>query len=701
MTLTRVATAPVLVADLAKATGERLEVSPLLARDVLMVCVENARPAEVMGRLALAATASWEPIEGGFRLVPDSGARAKEASEERRRRLQSMLDGQRSKKLLLAKAAAAKASRAANPKGKPDEDEDDEAVEQATDPFVPLLDFSVLAALEPGDRVVFASDPTPVQHALRGDVAAVVQKWIADHNQNLAEGLPDVDDDSDARSAILTEPARDRLRRMSRPITVAPAKVIVVASREGALFDDSSDVSLQVCAYAADGSLLLSDEGSIGSEAGEALDAMDKADKNPTADDEKEAPKGTPIDYSPEAKAFLSLTSENRIVNRAEGGTKLPPIVHDRMLHPDRLEPLALFPGEGLAALAKARRKPLVGCLPDAAYPMMSNGASMTIEEVDEELKSGPMVLVPDATFLVVKPTEANAARRDRIDRSALAHLMQSSDEQGSASLDDMAAFAASSPPPSQNMLEMWNLAIASSSLFGFLANPTSWNALRLYAALNSTQRQSLQSGASVPFSSLSPAARTAIAAMLYGAWGSLAIDRPGAPADSDPFSAMMNQAIGFGGNDARTEPTQAVPNGLSAEGYLLAAVAAEPLVRLTDAERPIPYNFGIDELAMMRLMASTSRSDEAGSAMKMPDTGVLGSRKSWRMRGYVASGVYVSATLNDDHIPRDGKPISLTNLPPDIQSLVDARVERIKNSPFGKMLSRRGEITEPSKAKP
>lgn len=90
LTLTRVASAPILVAEIARLTGRHLEVSPTMRSEVLMVAVKDAQTGDVLARLAMAATAVWQPMENGYRLVPDKAARSVEVASERARRLQAI-----------------------------------------------------------------------------------------------------------------------------------------------------------------------------------------------------------------------------------------------------------------------------------------------------------------------------------------------------------------------------------------------------------------------------------------------------------------------------------------------------------------------------------------------------------------------------------------------------------------------------------
>ena len=678
LTLTRVARAPVLVAEVAKATGRHLEVSPALGNEVLMVSVQDARLGDVLAKLALAATATWQPIEGGYRLVADGGARSVEASAERARRRQAIEEN------LKKKAEAAKAAPKADPgaafmgafMGS-----------RSVDAFVPMIDLAAVAAMPSGDRIVFATGPTPAQRPLRGDPTSVVAGWIAQHNESARKMASDTASMPEGMDALMKGPLGDRFKRMSRPILGNPTKVIVVASRGAMPFFGGSglNVRLEVRGYGADGSVLIEETGSLDGDMMGLLASLTGAKTAPASD------KATPIAYSDDAKSLAGLSSLPGLssMGGVARGPKPSASLKKLLLSSSANDPLALIPGEGLVALAKARRKPLVACLPDGAYPaMLSAAPPKTVEDVEEGLKTGPMRLVPDAEFLVVKAAEPDTARRTRLDRSALGTLLRAVEDHEAPSLDELSAFAAASPAPSQNPLSMAMLTLFVPGTMNSMSGMVSWDALRLYAALAPAQRQSLASGAKIPFNAIAPGGQAALQTMLYGASGGVTVEREGVSSEPDPLSIGIKMAMGGGSTDARDEPTEVAPSGLPANGYLQASVTTEPIVRPLAADGPSASTLDTDTFAVLRLLGSSGANEEMEKALKLPDNGRMGSRTAWSLKGYVAPGAFVAASLNDDRTPKDGQQVSLTNLPDDLQKRIAQRTEKMRSSPLGAILA-------------
>ncbi|RYG26605.1 hypothetical protein EON82_02640 [bacterium] len=702
LTLTRVATAPVLIAEVAKLTGRRLDVSPTLNTEVLMVCVQNASSAEVLGKIAVAATAMWQPMEGGYRLVPDQAARTIEGSSERARRLQAITDSLKKKQALEQKQKR----KAAGAKAKPD-DEDDSDIEAAMmgglsgsskiDAFMPMLDLNAIVAMEAGDRLVFATNPNRAQRPLRGNPLPVVSSWIVSHNKTAKTMAGGVDEMPEEVKAFMQGPIGERFRRMSKPVTAAPAKVIVVATRGANPMFGSMGMGtrLEARAYGADGSLLIEETGSLDTDM---MAVIAQMTKKPAAT----AAKSTPIQYSEDAKALIATSGRESFMMGGElGGLKLTPSLREKLFSPDKFEPLALIPGEGLAALAKARRKPLVASIPDAGFPGTFAGeAPKTIEEVEESLKTGTMRLVPDTTYLVVKAAEPATARRTRVDRTALAALLAAIADHETPTLDELSSFALKTVPPAQNDLSMAFLMKFAPGTMGSMAGMVSWDALRLYGSLSGPQRQTLASGGQVPFSNLGPAGQNALRAMLYGATAELTTERPGISNEPDIFSAAMRMMMGGSGGDARSEPTEVAPNGLPAGGVLQASVTSDSIIRPLSGEGEVYYSLGTDELAMFEMMSKGPLAAQMGEQMKLPQTGRLGSRTIWNLRGYVAPGVYVGSVLTDDRMPTNGQTVTLASLPPELQARVAAKAEKLKKSPLGVMMSM-GAMARPQQAKP
>lgn len=687
LTLTRIARAPVLIAEIAQLTGNKLEVSPSLSQEVLIVSVADAYANEVLTKLAIAATARWEPSENGYRLVADNAARGIEASSERARRLQAIQDGPRKKKEQQAKQIAEMKAEAAKSGEKLDmSDFDGMFGGRTVDDFVPLLDQASLAAMEPGDRIVFATNPNSAQRPIRGNPAPLVAAWIAEHNKN-AKAMSSGDEEMPEEvAALMKGPLGERMRRMSQPIKGVPVKILAVASRgANSMFGGmGTDIRLEVRAYAANGDALIEESGSIDTDM---LSLFAQLGARKT---EATGGSATPIVYSEDTKAFLAMKNTGGMtMGGGLGIPKMPPSLREKLFAPDKFEPLGLLPGEGLVALSKARRKPLVGSLPDAAFPgILRSGSPTTVEEVEESLRTGALRLVPDTTFFVVKPSEPDAARRSRLDRFALKSLMGAIADHETPTLGELADFAAKSAPPARNALTMSYLMTFAPGTMGSMAGIVSWDALRLYAALSSSQRDSLAQGAKIPFANLSPAAHSALRALLYGAGDNLTIERPGVTDEPDVFGMSMKMMMGGGAIDAREEPTEIAPRGLPASGFLQAIVSTDTIVRPVGPEGAAYYSLGTDELAMFKMISSSPIAERVGDTLKLPEAGRLGTRTLWNLRGYIAPGAYVGSVLTDDRTPRSGQQVSLSALPSDLQAKVAQKMEKLKKSPLGAIMS-------------
>jgi hypothetical protein len=144
---------------------------------------------------------------------------------------------------------------------------------------------------------------------------------------------------------------------------------------------------------------------------------------------------------------------------------------------------------------------------------------------------------------------------------------------------------------------------------------------------------------------------------------------------------------MGGGGNDAREEPTEIAPRGLPLDGFLQATVSRDSIIR---PNGPIAYALGPDELAMMEML-KTGPMAEAMAGQPMPESGRLGSRTLWDLRGYVAPNAYVGSTLSDDQLAKNATTVSLSSLPANVQAEVAARLERLKKSPLGAIMSLAG----------
>lgn len=693
LTLTRAATAPVLVAEIAKSYNQRLEVSPTMRTEILMVSVENARVVDVLTKLAVAATASWQPIEGGYRLVPDKAERAIEASAERARRLLAIQKG------IEQRAAEAKES-----------GEETAAMmgafaggmmgSHSVDGFLPMIDLNAIASLRPGERVVFATAPTPMQRPLKGDPSRLLQGMIAAHNQQAKEIAAHMSEMPPEVEAFMKGPIGDRFRKMSRPIVGAPAKVIVTASRGGNLMSflggGGLDLRVEVRAYGADGSVMLEESGALDANVRSVLMSFGK--EKPSAPPANG--KTTPIEYSEDAKEILSMGVKIGSSDVMGGGfgrvSKLKPEVRARILRPDEYEPLGLFPGEGLTALAKARRKPIVAELPDAAFISMFGTAPKTVEEVEADLKEGSMRLVPDNEWVVVRPADPDTARSSRVDRAGLRNLLAAVADHGTPTLDDMAAYAMTSPSPLSDTVGLFFISTFLPSEMSSMNGLISWDTLRLYGSLSPSQRQTIADGGSISFGNVGATGQAALRSLLYGSEGSVNVEREGQPEGNDPISMGMRMAMGGGGVDARDEPTQVAPNGLPMDGVLRGGRTGEPAFQLL-GDTGGNATVGVSELALFSLLKDAQLPGNGGSGMRLPEEAAVGSRTVWTLHGYIAPGVWVGGTLNDDRVDAKAEKYSLTGLPPELQTRVAQEADKLKKGPFGAILGMMGSHKDPA----
>lgn len=692
LTLTRAASAPALIAEIAQQTKLKLEVSPTLSNEVLLVSVQDGRVGDVLARIATAATATWQPMEGGYRLVADRAERNIQAQTERARKLQLVQDQVRKAMKAKADAAKAKAQRQngqSPANGKTDDIEEGIAEFMGTstvDEFLPMVDLAALAGMEEGDRIVFSTMPTGMQRPLKGNVVPIVAKWVNDHNQTAKTMAGSMDEMPEETKAFMSGPIGDRIKRMSRPIQGSPAKLLLVASRGSMPFlgEMGLDVRLELRAYGRDGKLMLEESGSLDTSL--LARFAELATKKPTA---QNATRETLIEYSPLAKEYLGLRNLDVAGGAMSGamsnGLKFSPELRERLFSPDKYEPLGLIPGEALVALANARRKPLVASLPDSSAPgLFSNTAPKSIEEMERSLGGdGALKVVPDATFLVVRASEPEAARRMRVDRGALAGLLKAVVDHEVPTLDELASFATRAPEPTSNPVELGSLMFFAPGVFGSMSGLVSWDALRLYGSLGPTQRTVLETGGRLPIGSLSSTGLEALRRMIYGANATLVPEGSESGA-TDMITMAMQMAMGGGGGDLREEPTEAAPRGLPANGYLVAAVSNDPLLRPITASGSSFYSLGTDELAMFKMFSSSPIAEQAGDAFKLPETARLGTRKMWNIRAYVAPGLFATTALQDDSVPKNAQVVSLNSLPANIQAKVDEKTAKLKKSPLG-----------------
>lgn len=707
-----------IVRQIAEKTGKNLEVSPQMRSEVLIVDVSDFPVQSLLDRIAEVTLGQWVADGETLSLRPDVNKR-KLASQQ--------VDTERVQEL---QKALVNLQKVLQPKPKNPEEGGDEDFGQffgmgmgggSTEARKVIatisrgLNANSLAQIKPGDRIVYATTPTRMQLPMPGpNLNQVVGEWVAAHNKAAeeAEKNPREIPGGDEMAQMMELFGSMGMNPFATPkkITGAPAKVLLVVSRpdSGAMmmFGGGGDgLSLELRLYSQDGLVLLSgqsmlggyDEEDVAGVMREISEEQATRSGEATGQTQPDKPeKETKITYSKETLAMKEAMNMRN--SRQLGQKPIPAEIETMFARPDLHEPLSFDVSDGLTSLAKERKLDLVANIPDnyvSFWGSMFGDGTDTVEELEAELSGNDELVVKnEGGVYTIRPRDVEGAARLRVNRADLARLIEAARTKLVPSLDDLAAFAARNPKPSESGIAMTWLNLYAPNLMreGF-GGETNWDMIRLWGLLNPTQRQTLRTGNMLSYAAISAEQAAVVRKFMFGADAELKIEDPAKPKSG---LRMLNMMFGMmarstqAGASYRTEPTEIMPNGLPAQGGIrMEATETMYAIQVQTDGRPSPMlgALGAEELAFIKFMLDDPRiAAEASNEMPEFNRLKVGDRTIMDFKFYAANDVLTTHSLTDDR-PAAGGPFALNALPAKMQQQVDEKTKLIKESPIAKMM--------------
>ncbi|RYG38180.1 hypothetical protein EON81_04400 [bacterium] len=656
-----------------QAAGVKMEATAAMANEIMLVRVENVELETLLAKIAEAMAGEWKFDGTTYRLMPNVAIRNAEQRTELTAKIAAI-----NKSLLeqINPPKPEKGSPEANYQEAEGVEEMQEDGERTLAQIVALIGAPTLANMAPGARLVFADRPNGSQRPLPGNAMGLVAKLIKEHNASLAN-MPEDADIPD--SPEIPEFVRKMMEARSKPIA-NPAKVIL--SIGGSTF---SSGNAKLTFYAQDGTVMgqkevylaLGDGGVMSMLRGRFGSTGEEAE-----DETAPLKKKTPVVYSDDTKALKEQMGYSGGMKAAlQMRMTLSPALQTKIFQPDQFDPLSFAPTDEIVAFAKLKGRPIVASIPDTAVSLY--GFEQNIEDLAATWRNGEgMKLTETDGWLVLRPSAPVENRTNLVSRPDLARLMGASLAKGFPSLEDIAAYSVNNPSAMENGVSQTYLMGFVPGMSGGMMNPfqSSWESYRLFGRLSSLQKTILRRGEPVPFTQLGG---PALVTILFGA--ATRITEEGA-AEKDVFSMAMDSVMASGG--AEQEPTEVMPNGIPAGGYLTAAVREEPFA--TPAGEGLvkaPFAaLGPDELAMFRFFTEDKNFKQYSEYMPKLDQLKIGRRTIWDLSFHVAKGQVIRATLMDHRMDAKSASFGSDGLPKELDDLVAKRLEAIKKSPMGAM---------------
>ena len=728
---TRAARCSEVIKAIAEVSHTNLQTSPQMADEILAITVDGQLLGDVLSRIATVTSGDWKHEGDILRLVPNQQVRTQEdralvarRANDFRKAIEARLKNEKEQaaameKLLKQQTAVApkpdksktddgksKVETKVNPpEGTPEFDAasayDMNIDEQLITRLLNGIDASVIGQMVPGDRLVFSTDPTRLQRSLSHDASDLVNAFILKHNDKVSKS-PNLDMGEMVGGDTSQMEDLRRMNQLRSAHIGAVAKVNLVIKSTTRMGISMGDVELRL--YDAKGNVVHFYLSNLGIGNSEFMADVKIASGPDGAPPVKAAPttSRTPIEYSEDSKALLAATRGS-----LSGGTslKLSPEIRKRLMQPDKYDPLSFTATDECLALAKKHGQPLIADISDdwdSAFSMGGRDSNQTIEDLEARLKEGrSMSIIPDKTWLVLKPSFPPESRSIRMNRSALTRLLRAATEKDIPSLDDMAAFAADSPDPSLGGMAIGYLMlfVPGSMMQGF-GSMVNWTMFHVYSQMSPEARVTLANGGRVYFANLPSQQRVAVESLVYGADSHLIVLDPTKKRD-EALSFFSDMMPNMGADaDYRTEPTEIAQNGLPNDGYFELQTTRQNFASPQGtSDSPLMAMLGVmgpDEMAFFTMMKQQKGAEQFASML--PNFGKLkiGNETIYNFTFQLGSQVMFKRSLRDHVIPANSQIVSENNLPAEFQRQIDERMKVLKKAGIGNIGGMFGDAIHP-----
>jgi hypothetical protein len=498
----------------------------------------------------------------------------------------------------------------------------------------------------------------------------------------------------------------------NKPISERPAKLLLVCGRQK-MFDM---VSVRLNLYDSNGKVIHSGSamlrtgvsmfggimGDMDFENIEGLAAPGQPPKPPKASTEKD----DPIELSPIAKEIAGMFGSGFM--DPSSFPKLSPEVENCLLRPDVFDPLSFEISESLLYVGKKKNWNVVANLPDSlAGGMFSmSTSSQGVNAFIESSKKNRSLIWKEAEgWLTVQPSRPFSNRKHRVNRAALAKLLSASKAKGVVALDDLSDYAQVNDDPVTTAIAMRSIMLfAPGAMSRGLAGTADWNLVRFYGTLGAIQRKAMAGeGLQVGFMQLNPNQKSLIERLTFGMSSQIELG-PEKEGFGIPVMDFQMGMMGKSGGSWKEEPTELMPTGLPSQGTFTVKSSNSFVGTVEGDANPISRMMGAigpEEIAFFRLLKDVPGIGEQMNQMPNIEKLKVGTRTTFKFTFNVGEDASVRKSLTDDQIKRDAQVADLNNPSPELKAQIDAATERIKKSPFFKMMMSMGGMGAPSRVPP
>lgn len=626
------ASAKNLLAELSRATGVTFSVSPQTQGEILLVDVKDVPLSELMKRIAQAAAAEWKQEGESFRLIRTQALQNQQEREYLDARAlrfkadQARIQQEISNLKPLTQAEAQKAAEAQKHAAEEIMSGREGAARTlkvgafiASPPNRLLLKLLTaispadLARIAPGTRMVLSSLPTRMQRSLPGAAGRYINEFMQEYQTWLSAQPPAAQNED-----LGDKPVFFGMGGGLVPMQGGLGKVLLILTRNS----NQEDVNAQI--RVADG------HGNI---VADQMRMLMTRDNSPGAQNSGGASNEKPIEVSQQAKehaAFMnqspsrgganvmiatpalpsgggaarftvSTTVEAIAIGAPANATPRLPVSPEwmqKLVHPEKNEPLGFAASELFLGAAKARGENIVASLPDSALlPLSSRALQQIAPSALLALSQANLDLKVESAdgWLMVMPKFPAYVREIRVDRVELQRLLTAVQKEGRLTLDNISRYASSraNPAPAPAFDSRYVNCLFQHAFQDFNQATFNWRMLQLYATLGAGQRQNLGNGGALSLGALSPKQHGIVASMVYDDMAGPMFVQPMPPgqpqrSESREFYSFRGEgggsviSFGSGGRKLIDERTEFLPTGVPSDGVMTVRVDTQEAVYAT-----------------------------------------------------------------------------------------------------------------------
>jgi|GEM_PF-1335298 len=438
---------------------------------------------------------------------------------------------------------------------------------RAVTKIVMMMPPEDLASIEPGYRVVWSTNPTATQRPMPNGVSQIVEDFIsAQATWQDAVSKYNVTAPTFNGATYWVGDFGDFQGNQNS----GKIEVILLSAQK---WSRESGLNLELNAYDAKGKRVAQGQVTLGNA------YEDQAEILEMTKEAKPLPGEPLVNLPTEASEILKYRMrQGRPGSKA--ADELPSALVQKLLHPEKTDPLAILITPELFQVADIKKVNLIASLPDTSFfgpmsMMMQKNTSVPVDTLLKRLKYFSTQFEIKDGWMVIKPLAPLDSRESRVDRKELGQYLRRIATGQPLTIDESAAFALILPEQDHNYLPSQLASMFETSSHQYLDQ----NALKFYGLTTAEQRRAMAERG-VPFESLNEKQLEIVNKLVYGNNNQLQY----APQEQNGYDP---ESFDLFYNGLMHEATESLPNGIPPKGLCKLQIDSSNVIKTGEISTP------------------------------------------------------------------------------------------------------------------